>query len=85
MALKLLNRDGTIKGYDEQVLTIFGTLAQLKAVPAVNNPDWTTAGTPALLLGGTALFDQANKIYAWDPDLTTAGNDTTIVQPTIIT
>ena len=85
MALKLLNPDGTTNHIDEQVLLIVETLAKLKLIPPVANATWTTTGTPALLLGNAAAFDQSLKLYAWDPALTTAGNDTSIVQPTAIT
>lgn len=39
----------------------------------------------AYLNGNAAAFDQAALRYIWDSTLTTAGNDTTIVQPDAIT
>jgi len=39
----------------------------------------------AILIGGSAAFDAASLRYIWDAELTTAGNDTTIVQPDAIT
>ena len=71
--------------YDETIVGVFPTLASLKLTPPGNTPAWTGNGTLAILIGNAAAHDQAIKIYAWDPALTTAGNDGTIVQPTAIT
>lgn len=67
--------------YVDPRITVAPTLANLKL-----QEGGSVAGNYALaaLLGGTAAFDQAMLWYAWDPALTTAGNDTTIVQPTAI-
>lgn len=58
------------------------TLANLKLqVGSMRTGDYNVA----ILIGNAAAFDQASKRYVWDAELTTAGNDTTIVQPTAIT
>lgn len=68
--------------YIESHVVIAPTLANLKL-----NQGGLATGNYALayLIGNAAAFDQAGLWYAWDPALTTAGNDTTIVQPTAIT
>lgn len=85
MAISILNTAGTTVRYDEQIAGVFPTLASLKLVPGAATADWTKGTAVAILIGATAAWDQATKVYTWDPDLTTAGNDTTIVQPTAIT
>lgn len=45
----------------------------------------TNAKNLAVLLGSTAAFDQALKLYAWDPASEDADTGTTFVKPTAVT
>lgn len=85
MAIKNLTTAGATASYDEQIVRIYPTVAAMKADPGVANATWTQGTALAILLGSSAAFDQALKLYAWDAASTSAGNDTTIVQPTAIT
>lgn len=67
--------------YKVSDIIVCDTLANLKLqVGSMRDGDRNIA----LLNGNAAAFDQAALWYVWDSELTTAGNDTTIVQPTAI-
>lgn len=68
--------------YKASDVIVCDTLANLKLqVGSMRDGDRNVA----LLIGTSEAFDAAVKIYVWDSELTTAGNDTTIVQPDAIT
>lgn len=68
--------------YKASDVVVCPTLANLKLqVGSMRDDDYNVC----LLIGNAAAFDQASLIYVWDAELTTAGNDTTIVQPDAIT
>lgn len=72
----------TTPTYKASDTVVCPTLANLKLqVGSMRTGDYNVA----LLIGNAAAFDQAALWYVWDADLTTAGNDTTIVQPDDIT
>lgn len=71
----------TTPTYKVADIVVCDTLADLKLqVGSMRDGDRNVA----YLNGNAAAFDQALKVYVWDSELTTAGNDTTIVQPTAI-
>jgi hypothetical protein len=84
MAVNQNNEAQVAQWANESVVQIFPTIAKLRLLPTANNPDWTKGQAIAVVLGNSAAFDQALKIYAWDADLTTADNGTTIIKPTAI-
>lgn len=68
--------------YKVSDVVVCPTLANLKEqVGSMRTGDYNVA----LLIGSSAAFDQASLWYVWDAELTTAGNNTTIVQPDAIT
>lgn len=72
----------TTPTYKVSDIIICDTLANLKEqVGSMRAGDRNMA----ILNGNAAAFDQASLRYIWDAELTTAGNDTTIVQPDAIT
>lgn len=71
-----------VNKYQDPVVLMAPTLANLK----LNQGGLDSASKDiAVLFGNAAAFDQAIKLYVWDPASEAGNNDTTVIQPTAVT